>query len=251
MYVGIKKLVSRAGSLTLGALALSVAASAPASATTIVDFASSVLGGAGGQAGLTYTDGSGVVAAGFYKPGVAWLPANLYVRNESDDHGLGVCNPDEQTCPGPDGGGDVNELDNDGNEELIRLSLPAGFQWVSVTLSSLDDNSKSDDHKWERGQVWSSGSSDPGDAFDAGPVLEFENDESEPTFAIPLGAETRPYLYFRPYDWRYEGENTNNDFLVWKVEIDRVTTPEPTSLGLLGLGLLALSQAMRRRRRNR
>jgi hypothetical protein len=82
----------------------------------------------------------------------------LMVRNIVGDRGLGVCSPGEYgagtACnpPGtyPGGGGDTNELDNSGKRELIRLKIDNGWDWQSVSVSSLDTA--------ERGELrWSSG----------------------------------------------------------------------------------------------
>jgi PEP-CTERM motif len=233
-----------AGTLVLGVLAVSPNA---ANASIIVDFAASLPAGDHGSS--TFTDAvSGVVAAGFYFDN-GWKSANLFNRNETDDHGLGICNPGESACPGPPGGGDSNEVSNELFDELLRLSLPAGYRWVSVQLSSVDDNggNGSAPLEVERGVIYSSLTGTPGGPYDS--ILQTFDDSTgdEPIFAIPPGDVTAPYLFFRPYDWFNEGLNTNNDFLVWKVELERVEkTPEPTSLALLAMGLLALGASRRR-----
>ena len=234
------------GKIAVLVLVVSALAASPAKGATIVDFASVLV--PGDQGSSTYVHGSGLQATGLYFDTVSglWKPANLYARNQSDDHGLGVCNPLEKPCPGPDGGGDVNELDNMGQDELIRLLLPAGFKWVSVQISSLDNNSSSSSGLFERGELWKSFNADPGLGFDS-VLWSFDpSGGGEPSFLIPASASTSPYLFFRPYDWLNEGTNKNNDFLVYQVVIDRVKTPEPVSLGLLALGLVALSAVRRR-----
>ena len=98
-------------------------------------------GTAGDLGSDTFTDPvTGLTVQGLYFNAGAWDPANLYRRNETNDHGFGICNPLESPCPGPSGGGDINELDNAGQSELIVLQLPAGYKWVSVQISSMDTN---------------------------------------------------------------------------------------------------------------
>jgi hypothetical protein len=223
---------------------------APASAT-IVDFAAALPVGDFGFS--SYVDPTtGVVATGLYlNTSAVWSPADLYVRNDPDDHGLGVCNPVEKAsapCPGPTSGGDVNELDNMGQAELIRLTLPAGWEWVSVQLSSLDDNSTGNPESFERGLLWTGNFADPGLGFDTAIWLFEGSGTVEPSFAIPAAYSTAPFLFFEPFDWFNEGLNENNDFLVWRVELRQVRTPEPGSLAVLALGLLTMAVLRRKPR---
>jgi len=198
--------------------------------------------GTGGLLAPQITQG-GVVVDGFSSRSAGvWTAANLFQRNETNDHGLGVCNPVE-TCSAP-GGGDINELDNNGRPELIRLTLPDGFRWLSVRLSSLDDNDEDD--PVERGQLFSDIDGNPATGFDkllrqfvaSGPSVE-------PSFPIASVDQFAQYLFFRPFDWQ-NGTNFNNDFLVWQVRIDS-RVPEPSTLVLLTAGLLGLGLAWRRK----
>lgn len=225
----------------LSILALALALSSRLEAVTI-NFSDLTPGNLGTS---HYVDvGTGLAVDGLYNNGSAWLAANLYVRDQTDDHGLGVCNPRETPCPGPSGGGDINELDNAGSPELIRLTLPTGYHWVSVQVSSLDDND-GDDDELERGQLWGDVDGVPG--FNS-LLWQFTGDDSnvEPSFSEFGFAENSPYLFFEPVDWFGE-TNHNNDFLVYQVTIERSTTPEPATLALLGFGLLAMGGLRRKR----
>jgi hypothetical protein len=110
-----------------------------------------------------------------------------------------------------------------------------------------NDNGSSDPDVAERGLILSSFNASPSDPYDS--VLWAFDDTAgvEPNFAILGGAASAPYLFFRPYDWLGEGLNTNNDFLVYKVELERVQTPEPASLTLPAMGLVALGISRRRK----
>jgi len=208
---------------------------------TTIDFSTL---GAGDTGSSTYVDpGTGLTVTGLAKDDATWDPANLYVRNQTNDHGFGICNPTEAPCPGPSGGGDINELDNNGAQELIRLTLPGGYEWVSVQLSSLDEN---DGGSPEFGQLWADLNGDPS-SFNT-LLWQFEGNDMdvEPSFLIPGSAATAPYLFFQPFDWKTD-RNTNNDFLVYGVTIRQTRVPEPVTIGVLGIGLVALRLPRRKR----
>ena len=82
---------------------------------------------------------NGIRADAFYVSGTSLVSTNtvLWERNVTDDHGLGVWSNGE---PDPiAGGGDVNEISNQLNNEVIRLTKgAAGEQWTSLWVSSLD-----------------------------------------------------------------------------------------------------------------
>jgi hypothetical protein len=213
-------------------------------------------------AGSTFVHGpTGLVAQGYYRPtgnANAWAGAgaNLFIRNQTNDGGLGVCNAQELDCRvGVGGGGQQNELDNgDGYEELIRLTLPGGYRWVGFGLSSLDDNNDSNVAP-ERGLLWKSAGGVPGltAGGNIGDGLPFQlgfdltGPGVEPTFGIPVGFESAPYLFLEPFDWSGVGASIDNDYLLSSVTIEQIPeAPEPATLLLLGTGLVAF-RAFRRR----
>jgi hypothetical protein len=242
--------------LRFAAFLFTLSIAGTAAATTTIDF--STIAPAGDLGSSSFVDGgTGLTVQGFYFDDLSenWVTggANLYVRNQTNDHGLGVCSPADRgqggasgnNCPGPNGGGDWNELDNEDAAELIRLELPAGYEWVSVQLSSLDTNSNTVS---EFGRL---STSPDGDPENLGVTLwEFQGgvDPIEAIFLIPASAATARYLFFEPIDWGATATNPdNNDFLVYQATIDRRQVPEPGTLALFGLGLLAIGRARRKR----
>ncbi len=235
------------------AIALAAVLLAPMSATAAITIDFSSIGAPGDLGSSTFVDGSGLIVQGFHYDlnSSAWTGAgaNLYVRDEPNDHGLGICSPTDRVnqgnlCPGPSGGGDWNELDNEDASELIRLTLPAGYEWVSVQLSSLDANNGS---AFEYGQLWADLDGDPSSLDTV--LWQFRGDGPvEPSFLIPGSASTAHYLFFEPFDWSISGLSTNNDFLVYQATIDRPARDvvEPGSIGILAIGLLALGGIRRK-----
>jgi hypothetical protein len=210
-----------------------------------------------GNSGSSSATFGSIAVQGYYYNGSAWTTtgANIFGRNETNDHGIGICNPAEVTsCGTGSGGGDWNELSNAHNAELIRLTRPTGSSWVSVQLSSLDGNGYSSDPAnagyWERGQLLASATGVPGGswtlicnfgAYGTGTCVNVGGTSVEPIFMIPTAYAGTPYLFFLPYDWR-PGTSTNNDFLVMAA-----TVPEPTTLGMLATGLFGLILVRRRK----
>jgi hypothetical protein len=203
----------------------------PVSAQVVIDFSAGTLGDLGTN---VFTDaGTGLTATGYYLNLGAWSPANLYRRNVPNDHGFGVCNPLQTPCPGPSGGGDINELDNRaGVTELIVLQLPAGYKWVSIQISSMDTNGEIGDP--EMGKLYADNNGvfgAPGSVGDT-PLKDFTGgvDAVEATFNIPVLSTSAPYLVFEPYD-HVNGTNLNNDYLVYKATIIAVEGGEGCTPG--------------------
>jgi PEP-CTERM motif len=172
-----------------------------------------------------------------------WVSSYLYLRNDDEDHGLGVCSESLSDCQTK--GGDVNELSNQSRKELIRLELPANKMWTSLWVSSLDSGG-SNSH--EQGVLSWSNTADPNSARlgsfgfgygDFGSLVE-----GSLTFpsAFPTTAK---YLFFTN-NWT---NGSDNDFLVWKGTIADQPghMPEPASLILLGSGLIGAVARHRRK----
>jgi hypothetical protein len=206
--------------LACSATAILLCGAAPSALALDVDFS----GSAGFIDSSTVTV-DGVVLTGYssdtYHSG--YTPSKLYQRNETGDRGMGVCSEGAAACAS--GGGDVNELDNDGTWEIIALTLPAGYDWVSVMLSSLDQNGGAavpQDVIPERGKLYAAGN--PTDFSTWTLIADLEGSEVDPeqTFAIPALFASAPYLVFEPVntiDDPSEEIFRNNDFLVWVATI--------------------------------
>jgi len=169
---------------------------------------------------------SGVTATGYASgvrgSGYTSNNLSLYRRNQLNDHGIGVCTDAEggSTGCGPsDANGDVNELSNQVLWEIIVLQRPANKEWVSVRVSSLDDNTNTGGGPDESGVLWAADSI-------AGPwvkVADLNGDDAnrEPTIPIPNEFKNSPYLVFEPVDV-VDPANRNNDFLVWQATVRQV-----------------------------
>ena len=215
----------------------------------VIDFSS----GPTGNLGTSHVEIMGVSVDGFYWDGDSWEQANLYRRNETNDHGLGVCSTGEDCAAG----GDFNELSNNVNPELIRLTLPAGFFWTGVGVSSLDTNGG---EAIERGQAFATSNSDPSSLFPIpntltpGAFWEFAATADsgaavEPTFMVTGGTQFLEFIFFRPFDFSggaTYGYNRDNDYLVHTATIEPV--PEPGTVALFAVGLAGLGLAIRRKK---
>lgn len=231
------------------ALAATAMLAAPAANATAIPFDFTTLGGENTPLASSVTV-NGVTADGFV--GGFGTTANLWLRNATNDHGLGVCSEGTAACSA--GGGDVNELDNQGNVgggvEAIRLSHNiAGGKWTSLWVSSLDSDNK--DGNVEYGTLlWSDCATFNGCQTGVGMFTfkygdfgtSFEGDVLTLAAAAGFNPDAK-YLLFIPSGPGVNGYD--NDYLVWKGVVS--TVPEPATIGLLGLGLAGLGLGVRRR----
>jgi hypothetical protein len=185
-----------------------------------------------------------------------WSSSILIARDETGDHGLGVCSEGLSDCSiGSTDGGDQNELSQLEESEAILLSLAVGWQWSEVWVSSLDGQGTGGS---EEGRLhW-------GNAADIPSLL------GEPSFSFGYPAfggskvEGNVLALMTPglfdLDARHllfvndgvEGEN--NDYLVFGATPARASVqpvepvPEPGTLLLMGAGWMAAAFGRCRRR---
>ncbi|HLO85900.1 MAG TPA: SdrD B-like domain-containing protein, partial [Nostocaceae cyanobacterium] len=167
--------------------------------------------------GQSITTANGVKAEAFYiNNGYQSTNTFLWQRNQADDQGLGVWSNGE---PNPiTSGGDVNELSNQLNQEVIRLTKADGEKWTSLWVSSLDGGGSGNA---EKGTLYWSNSATPDlntlttkFTFQYGDFgSDVEGDLLKLSKSSSFDANAK-YLFF------IAGPNaagTNNDYLVWKV----------------------------------
>ncbi len=246
--------------LALASTILLVTTFAGATNISFVPASSGILSGSTATYGV-------ITATSYYWTGSAWSSSNtkLFGRNDGSgtEQGLGVCSPNEigsSSCyASGTGGGEINELSNENQQELIALTLSAGYTWQDVQVSSLDINGSA---PFEHGMFWSSNTSTPSgsvsshlsDAFlckftagnpsasAAGSCTISNAGTHSPTFSFSGAGQT---LFFVAYDWQTSGTVVNNDYLIRAADI--ATIPEPASMMLLGSGLVGIGGLLRRR----
>lgn len=193
----------------------------------------------------------GVLAQGYQQSlGVgSYSPATLWRRNETNDHGFGVCSEGDATCS--TAGGDVNELSQLVNNEAIMLTIPAGFTLASLWVSSLDTAGT---NGAEAGLLYW-GNSFAGDVAAFIAAAAGSQGFAAGIFAGGavegdlLGVYAAIPRTFSNYLFMPNGSvGNNNDYLVWGGDLTKpISVPEPASLALFATGLFGLFAARRRR----
>ena len=222
------------------------------------DFSGTPTGGIG-----TTTTSGGVTATSWIWDGSTYTDTatntQLYRRNSSNDHGIGVCSTDENCSTG-----DFNELSNRINYELIRLDKGTANYWDQLWISSLDST--------EAGTLYWGNDSDiatllTGSSYTFNATnnnADIERDLLDPNDVDGTGLfdagffATAQYVLFTPgitqnvacNSTATEGDQAcggimDNDYLVWK----GATVPAPAVLGLMSIGLLGVGAATKRRNR--
>ena len=220
----------------------------PLSATAApIPFDFTTLGANNTQLATSVTAG-GVLAEGFLL--LAGTPEPLWLRNQTNDHGIGVCSEGTNSCSS--GGGDVNELSNENassgsfnGAEAIRLTLPTNASWGELWVSSLDDGGSNSN---ESGILfWSNSPTVFTNSF------SFSYNDFKPgvegnilSLAQASGFDaSATYLLFV----NDPSNGGNNDYLVWKgvyYSPPLQQAPEPGSLALFGAAFMGLILLRRR-----
>ena len=177
----------------------------------------------------------------------------LWIRNDADDHGLGVCSEGSPACGGTpfnplvEGRGDLNELGNNYRDEVIRLERPEGSAWSDFWVSSLDTKIGAGN---ESGRFYWSNQATPnlnalsGITFNQN-LLNWEASQVEGSLFAYLMSHgfdhAAKFVFFRADI----SNGYDNDYLVYKAGVTAV--PVPPSLLLMGSVLAALGFVPRRK----
>ncbi|HEY6281622.1 MAG TPA: PEP-CTERM sorting domain-containing protein [Burkholderiales bacterium] len=148
-------------------------------------------------------------------------------------------------------GGDVNELSNQKNIEIIRLTAPSGKDWSNIWVSSLDTGGTGGN---ETGTVFWSNSSNPNlstlatfTTFSHTSTGFGSSVEGSIFSLLPAAAASADFLFFAAGSTPLAyGSTLNNDYLVWGVNVTAV--PEPEIYAMMGIGLALMGFVARRRR---
>ncbi|HYA45992.1 MAG TPA: PEP-CTERM sorting domain-containing protein [Burkholderiales bacterium] len=171
-----------------------------------------------------------------------YTASKLWLRTEAvPERGLGVCS--EGSLCGPAAGpgyGDYNELSNERNDEVIRLTRPDNTVWSDLWVSSLDSGGTNNN---EKGIVYSSDLATPvlsGGASFSHSALGA--DDGSIWSLVSAGIDpTDKYLFLRADPTNTVWGKGNNDYLVWGVGVLPIPEPETYAMLLAGLALLGLA----------
>lgn len=244
---------------TIGALAL-LALGAPAQAApTTFDFTVGPQGLVGnplvcdpaaalaGACGITGPGSATIQGWAFQGNSAPLSAANLYQDSSGGigDNGIGIRFDGADAGTNPGG----TEIDNNGPDEFMSITFGAAFEWelVSITLSRFGYSGTTGADRIDTALFW--GSNDP-----LGTTTNWTQltaTRTEHTNSNP-GASTFTFTGLNPeltFDHIYvtTGFDDEDDFRLAGV-VGSTDVPEPATLALLGLGLVGIGAASRRRK---
>jgi hypothetical protein len=167
-----------------------------------------------------------------------WSLDGVILNNRQEgpsELGLGVCIPTMATpCP-TTGGGNINEIDNNGSTfDVIRLDFGATTWVSSIGLSSLDSGLK------DGFAIFGSNTAQP--TFSSLTSI-VQGTNSSAGSVTPIVNVNQSNRYFFVTSLKRGITDSGSDFLLASV----TTAPEPYTPGMLGIGLLAIGAALRLR----